>query len=371
MKRLPLLLLVVSSAATFAACEEKKETPKPTPSAAAQGAGEAEKPRAQAPATVIDRSLLVQFTALPKTFASVNNAITPDKVDLGRTLFHDTRLSKNQDLACSSCHDPAKFGVNGLKTSEGHKKQIGKRNAPTVYNAAGQFVQFWDGHAKDVEEATKVSVLDATLMAMPNEAAVVKVLSSMPAYVEAFKKAFPSDAKAISLDNVAKAIGAFERTLVTPSRFDKYVAGDDDAITDAEKKGLAKYLDLNCTSCHNGALWGGTEYKKLGLVVPWPNTTDQGRYEVTKAESDKMMFKTPTLRNVAKTAPYWHDGSVATLAEAVKLMAHHQLGKEISDDEAKSVAEFLDTLTGEPTAEMTKKPVLPPNSATTPKPDPK
>jgi cytochrome c peroxidase len=197
------------------------------------------------------------------------------------------------------------------------------------------------------------------------------VLSSMPAYVEAFKKAFPSDAKALSLENVAKAIGAFERTLVTPSRFDKYVAGDDDAITNAEKKGLAKYLDLNCTSCHNGALWGGTEYKKLGLVVPWPSTTDQGRYEVTKTESDKMMFKTPTLRNVAKTAPYWHDGSVATLASAVKLMAHHQLGKEISDDEAQSVADFLDTLTGEPTAEMMKKPVLPPSSQTTPKPDPK
>jgi cytochrome c peroxidase len=353
------------------ACEDKKDSAKPMAPAAPVAAPLAANTASAESAPTIDKTLLVQFAALPKDFASAANPMSKDKVELGRMLYHDVRLSKNQDLSCNSCHDLAKFGMDGLKTSVGHKKQASKRNAQTVLNAAGHFVQYWDGRAKDVEEQAKDQLLSPSVMAMSNEAAVLKVLASVPGYVEAFKKAFPADAKSLSFDNVAKAIGAFERTLAVPARFDRYVAGEDDAITNEEKRGLAKYLDLNCTSCHNGAMWGGTEYKKTGLVKPWPNQTDLGRFEVTKSESDKMMFKTPTLRNVAKTAPYFHDGSSATLEESVKLMAKHQLGKDISDEEAQSVASFLGTLTGEPTAEMMRVPVLPNSSATTPKPDPK
>jgi cytochrome c peroxidase len=359
-----LLLSVV-----VAACEEKKDTPKPVTPAATVAV--AATPSA-APEVKIDRSLLVQFAALPKEFTSPTNPITKEKVELGRALFHDVRLSKNQDVSCNSCHDVAAFGVDNKATSEGHQKQLGSRNSPTVYNAAGHFAQFWDGRAKDVEEQAKGPVLNAVEMAMPSEAAVLKVLKSIPGYVDAFAKAFPGDKNAMSYDNLAKAIGAFERTLVVPSRFDKYVAGDEDALSAKEKAGLAKYLDLNCTSCHNGALLGGTEYKKLGLVRPWEaNMKDLGRFQVTKSETDKMMFKTPSLRNVAKTAPYLHDGSVKTLEEAVKMMANHQLGKVVSDEDASAVAAFMGSFTGEPTAEMMRKPTPFPSSPSTPKPDPK
>lgn len=364
------LFVGILAVAALIACEEKKETTKPS-APAASSLSPSSAPTAAAAEVKIDRTLLVQFAALPKEFASTANPITKEKSELGRTLYYDTRLSKNQDVSCNSCHDLAKFGVDNLPTSEGHKKQHGARNSPTVYNAAGQFVQFWDGRAKDVEEQAKGPILNAVEMAMPNEAAVVKVLKSIPGYVEAFGKAFPGDKNAVSYDNMAKAIGAFERTLVVPSRFDKYVAGDEDALNAKEKLGLSKYLDLNCTSCHNGALLGGMEYKKLGLVRPWPKQDDLGRFQVTKAETDKMMFKVPTLRNVAKTAPYYHDGSVKTLEEAVKLMATHQLGKNVSDEDASAIAAFMESFTGEPTAEMLRKPVMPPSSASTPKPDPK
>jgi cytochrome c peroxidase len=326
---------------------------------------------AEGPEVVIDRALLVQFSKLPDTFASAENPVTKEKAELGRTLYFDARLSKNQDVSCSSCHGLDTYGVDNKRVSDGHRKQKSRRNAPTVYNAAGHFVQFWEGRAKDVEAQAKLQLLNSAEMGMPSEKAVVAVLASMPGYVEAFKKAFPADKNPVTIDNYARAVGAFERTLVLTSRFDRYVAGDEDAINSAEKSGLKKYLDLNCNSCHAGALIGAAEYKKLGSVKPWINTDDLGRYDVTKAEQDKQLFKVASLRNVEKTAPYYHDGSVATLEEAVKLMANYQLGKIITDEEAKSVVQFLNTLTGEPTAEMQRKPVLPESTTKTPKPDPK
>lgn len=363
---IPFVVLVLAGVA--GACDQKKAPPSATsepvattiPSAAATADEEVK----------IDRTLLVQFGKLPANYLPATpDPTSADQIALGRMLYWDTRLTKNQDRSCNSCHNLETFGVDNEKTSEGHKKQRGTRNSPTVYNAAGHFLQFWDGRAKDVEEQAKGPILNPVEMGMPNAGVVIKVLESMPQYVEAFKKAFPKD-KAITFDNLGKAIGAFERTLVTPARFDKYVAGDETALTAAEKKGLSKFMDLNCPSCHTGPLLGGNEFKKLGLAKPYEEGKDMGRYEVTKVETDKMLFKTASLRNVAKTAPYLHDGSIASLEAAIKLMGKHQLGKTVSDDDAKSIATFLGSLTGEPTAEMKKKPELPPSTPKTPKPDP-
>jgi cytochrome c peroxidase len=366
-------LSTLMAGALLGGCETKNST-KDAPAKAEEPGAVAvttAKPQLAKPAPVeIDRALLVQFSKLPDTFEAAENPITKEKSELGRALYFDTRLSKSHDVSCNSCHNLDTFGVDNKQTSEGYKGKKGRRNAPTVYNAAGHFVQFWDGRAKTVEEQAKGPALHHN-DAQASDKTVVATLASMPGYADLFKKAFPTDKSPVSIENVARAIGAFERTLSVSSRFDRYVAGDEDAITEPEKAGLKKYLDLTCTTCHAGSLHGAMEYKKLGQARPWPNANDLGRYEVTKVESDKQMFKTSSLRNVAKTAPYLHDGSVATLEEMIKLMAAHQVGKSISDDDATSVAAFLGALTGEPTAEMRRKPVLPESTAKTPKPDAK
>jgi len=293
---------------------------------------------------------------LPAVMASADNPITDAKVELGRSLYFETKLSAGNDISCNSCHRLDSYGVDGEKTSEGHKKQRGKRNSPSVFNAAGHFVQFWDGRAKTVEEQAKGPITNPAEMAMPNEKAVIAVLTKDKKYQEGFKKAFPEDKSPITMDNLAKAIGAFERKLVTPSRWDKFLAGDRNALTNAEKKGFKAYLEVGCNTCHAGPYLGGQIYKKLGVTSPWPNQDDLGRFEITKDENDKMVFKVPSLRNIAKTGPYFHDGSVTSLTEATKLMAKHQLGKTISDADASSIVTFLGALTGEPAADLIAPP---------------
>jgi cytochrome c peroxidase len=237
-----------------------------------------------------------------------------------------------------------------------------------VYNAGGHTLQVWDGRAPNLEEQAKGPILNPVEMAMPSEARVIETLKSIPGYVTAFQKAFPGEADPVTYDNVGKAIGAFERQLVTPSRFDKYLAGDENALTQAEKVGLSKFLGQGCQTCHNGPAIGGS-LQKLGLVVPF-QSKDQGRFDLTKNESDRMIFRVPTLRNVTKTAPYFHDGSVKDVQTAVKLMAQHQFGKQISDDEVKQIVTFLDALTGELPKSYITKPKLPASGPKTPKPDP-
>ncbi|HYO58361.1 cytochrome-c peroxidase [Archangium sp.] len=317
---------------------------------------------------VIDRALLNVFKALPARFEDAKNPITPEKVELGRMLYFENRLSKNHDISCNSCHDLNKYGVDGKAFSPGHKKQLGGRNSPTVYNAGGHHLQFWDGRAPNLEEQAKGPILNPVEMAMPNEARVIETLKSIPGYVTAFQKAFPGQEDAVTYDNLGKAIGAFERQLVTPSRFDKYLAGDEKALTDAEKVGLSKFLEQGCQTCHYGPAIGGS-LQKLGLVVPF-QSKDQGRFEHTKNAADRMLFRVPTLRNVAKTAPYFHDGSVKDLQTAVKLMAQHQFGKQLSDADAKHIITFLDSLTGELPKSYIARPKLPSSGPKTPKPDP-
>jgi cytochrome c peroxidase len=289
---------------------------------------------------------LTIFAVLPAVAESKDNPVTPAKVELGRRLFYEQRFSISQKLSCNSCHGLSSYGVDNEATSIGHAGQRGTRNSPTVYNAAFQFAQFWDGRAANVEEQAKGPILNPVEMGMPSAEVVVKTLREVPGYAPLFAKAFPGEADPISYDNMGNAIGAFERRLSTPSPFDAFLGGKLDALSDAQLAGLQKFLDTGCTACHNGAPVGGLLFQKLGLVNPYP-TEDLGRYEVTKKDADKYFFKVPSLRNIHKTAPYFHDGSIKTLDEAIRLMAWHQLGKQLTPAEIQSISAFLGSLTGE------------------------
>ena len=300
------------------------------------------------------------FKPLPKTYGTP----TAPRVKLGQMLYFDERLSKNQDLSCNSCHDLARFGVDGAKLSSGHRGQLGTRNAPTVFNAGDHVAQFWDGRAKDLEEQAKGPILNPVEMAA-SETRVVTTLRSIPEYVALFREAFDG---AVTFQRAADAIGAFERTLVTPGRFDKYLRGDETALTDPEKTGLAHFIKLGCVTCHNGAAVGGGSFQKLGLQKPWPTDKDLGRFVVTKDPEDKMKFRVASLRNIDKTGPYFHDGSETRLEEVVRKMGRHQLGLELRDDQISALVAFLHALTGELTVVV--PPQLPKSTSSTPKPDP-
>ncbi|MCB9557950.1 MAG: c-type cytochrome [Deltaproteobacteria bacterium] len=346
-------------------CRKTAEDPStsktaPAPTAAAKKAAEG---------ATIDKAQLAAYAPLPKEVAG-KLALTDALIDLGRMLYFDKRLSKNHDVACNSCHDLQRFGVDGEATSPGHKKQRGNRNSPTVYNAAGHFVQFWDGREPTVEAQAKGPILNPVEMAMPNEAAVLKTLKSMPEYLAAFKKAFPEQQDPLTYDNVGNAIGAFERRLITPAPWDRFLAGEGSALTEQQKKGFLTFHQTGCVTCHAGAYLGGQMFQKLGLVKAWPSQKDLGRFAVTKNEAEKMMFKVPSLRNVAKTGPYFHDGSVKELGSAVRMMAEHQLGKTLSDAEVGEIVAFLGALTGEVPSDYIKEPKLPASTKATPKPDP-
>jgi len=316
------------------------------------------------------------FGKLPAVVESKDRPLSDAKVLLGRTLYHDPRLSKNQDLSCASCHALDGFGADTRPealekgTSFGHKKAFGGRNAPTVLNAAIHIAQFWDGRAADVEAQAKGPVLNPVEMAMKDEASVVAVLKSIPGYQPMFKAAFPEAKDAVTYDNMATAIGAFERKLMTPSDFDKFLDGQDAALTADQQKGLDVFVSAGCIACHSGPGFGGAMYQKLGLLKPYP-TQDEGRFAVTKNEADKFFFKVPSLRNVEKTGPYFHDGSVKTLKDAIGIMSEYQTpGGKLPPEKIDQVAAFLGSLTGSAAPTLLEKPTLPESGPTTPKPDP-
>ncbi|MCG3172198.1 MAG: Cytochrome c551 peroxidase [Myxococcota bacterium] len=353
-----LISLLIVACTNTGPATPPSSTPAPTQTGATQQALE------------VNKAAYDMFKPLPANFDASGNPWSEPKAELGRMLYFEKRLSKNQDVSCNSCHGLTNFGVDNKKTSPGHNGRLGARNSPSVFNAAGHVAQFWDGRAPTVEEQAKGPILNPVEMAMPSEAAVLAVLKSMPEYVKAFEAAFPGEKDPVTYDNLGKAIGAFERRLVTPSRFDKFLAGDKNALTVEEKAGLNKFIEVNCTMCHSGALAGGGMFMKLGLMVPWPDNKDLGRYEITKNEADKGVFKAPSLRNVEKTGPYFHDGSVQTLEDAIRLMAKHQLNKDLKPDEIASIAAFLKSMTGEIPAALIREPVLPASTDKTPKPDP-
>jgi cytochrome c peroxidase len=316
----------------------------------------------------IDPARLKACAPLPDVVSSKEPSAEA-QVALGRILYYDPRLSKSQKISCNSCHALMQYGVDNQATSSGHKGQKGDRNSPTVYNASLHFVQFWDGRAKNIEEQAKGPVLNPVEMAMASGDQVVALLKSMPEYVEAFQKAFPSDKDPVTYDNVGTAIGAFERNLITPSRWDKFLKGDQDSLTAEEKSGFNTFAASGCQTCHAGALLGGNMYQKIGAVKPWPDNSDPGRFKVTNSEADRLMFKVPSLRNIEKTGPYFHNGKIATLKEAIAKMADHQVGKTLSDADLQSIETWMKSLTGEIPADYIKQPALPKSTGKTPKPN--
>lgn len=273
-------------------------------------------------------------------------------INLGYHLYHDTRLSLEGKNSCNSCHNLNTFGVDNQSTSLGDKGKLGERNSPTTFNAALHSFQFWDGRAKNVEEQAGMPILNPVEMNIPNKQFLIDRLKKVPLYQDLFKKAFPNTKDPITYENLQTAIGAFERKLITPSRFDRYLAGDKNALTLEEKKGLLAFTTNGCTQCHTGALLGGNQFQKFGVYANYWEYTgskkiDEGRYVVTKDTNDKYIFKVPSLRNIEKTAPYFHDGSVASLDSAIKIMAKVQLGKTIDEEDTQNIIAFLKTLTSD------------------------
>jgi len=307
----------------------------------------------------LTEAFLPMFQPLPARALAPDNEATEAKVNLGRMLYYETRISTGGAMSCNSCHALDKYGNDNLPFSPGHEGKLGGRSSPSTYNAALHVAQFWDGRAPNVEEQAKGPVLNPVEMGMPNAAEVVRVLKGIPGYVEAFKAAFPGEADPVTYDNFGRAVGAFERGLLTPSRWDAFLKGDKNALSAEEKKGFATFVRTGCVTCHNGAPVGGMMYQKLGLVKPWPGLKDKGREEATHKESDAYFFKVPSLRNITETAPYLHDGSVKTLEEMVRKMAEHQLGKQLTDEETASIITFLKALKGDLPTEYIKKPTLP------------
>ncbi len=304
------------------------------------------------------------FEPLPSVMTSTENPVTPEKVKLGKILFYETRISVDGTVSCAKCHPVSHYAVDGLRVAVGNNCKLNPRNAPTVFNAAGQISEHWIGNRKNVEDQAKQALTGPPSFGMQSYESVEKKLREIKGYAPLFRAAFPEDKEPVTVDNFAKAVGAFERTLVTPSPFDSFLKGDAGALPVLEKKGLETFLDTGCMACHLGTYVGGQMYRKFGVFEPyWKYTKsekiDEGRYVVTKKESDKYVFKVPVLRNVAMTAPYFHDGSVDSLEDAVVIMAKVQLGKDIDAKQAAGVAGFLNSLTGGIPQDAQKVPILP------------
>ncbi len=314
-----------------------------------------------------------QFRPVPNTPPELPGIpSSPAKVELGKMLFFDPRLSASHAISCNSCHNLGLGGADAESTSIGHRWQHGGRNAPTVLNAVFNHAQFWDGRAKDLEQQAGGPIVNPVEMASP-EPHVSEQPKGTPGYRDAFSKAFPQDSDPVTLGNVQKAIAVFEATLITPDApFDRFLNGDVNALSSMEKQGLKLFIDKGCTTCHNGINIGGGMYAPFG-VVEQPGAeilppTDKGRFAVTKTASDEYVFKVPTLRNIALTAPYFHTGQVWDLRQAVAVMGTSQLGIHLAADDVDKITAFLASLTGE--QPKITYPILPPSTAKTPPPQP-
>lgn len=310
------------------------------------------------------------FAPVPSTTpALTDNPVTPEKITLGRKLFFDPRLSASGLFSCNSCHNLATGGDDNQETSIGHGWQRGPRNAPTVLNAVFNDAQFWDGRAADLAAQAKGPIQAGVEMAnTPDQ--VVATLNSMPAYVDWFKAAFPGEEDPVSFDNMAKAIEAYEATLITPAPFDAWLNGDDSALTEEQRAGLELFVDTGCAACHNGVNVGGNGYYPFGLIEkPGADILpegDRGRFAVTETVDDEYVFRAAPLRNITLTAPYFHSGKVWDLKEAVAIMAESQLGAEMTEAEIDQIVAFLGALEGQ--MPQVIYPILPVETAETPLP---
>jgi cytochrome c peroxidase len=310
------------------------------------------------------------FEPVPATIPALDdNIVTPEKIDLGKALFFDPRMSASGVFSCNSCHNLATGGDDNMPVSIGHGWQRGPRNSPTVLNSVFNEAQFWDGRAADLAEQAKGPVQAGVEMANTPDN-VLATLNSMAQYVEWFEDAFPGEGEPVTFDNFAKAIEAYEATLITPAPFDAWLNGDDNALTGEQKRGLEVFLEAGCASCHNGVNLGGNGYYPFGLVEkPGADILpegDKGRYQVTATATDEYVFRASPLRNIALTAPYFHSGVVWDLETAVEIMAASQLGTALAEQETAAITAFLTSLTGE--IPEVVYPVLPSETAMTPRP---
>lgn len=314
-----------------------------------------------------DRALLKQaqaaFAPLPREMGTDQFPITPERVALGRMLFFDPRMSLDGTVSCSRCHQPALYGTDALAKPIGVKDRENPRNAPTVLNAALQFAAHWRGDRVNVEDQAAQALIGPPSFGEPDFRAAMARIKSIQGYADLFRKAFPGDQDPVVAANWGRAIGAYERTLVTPSPFDDYLAGNIQAIDAPARAGLRTFIDTGCAACHRGVGVGGGMFQKFGVVEDyWKEThsqaIDKGRFDVTRDPADMYVFKVPSLRNVAMTPPYFHDGSVATLPEAVRVMGKVQLGRDLSTRDVDAIVAFLDTLTGRLPGNFEGAPVL-------------
>jgi len=319
-----------------------------------------------------DAALLAEarqvFQPLPKDMSTADEPVAKERVMLGRMLFFDPRLTADGHVSCATCHLPALYGTDARPTSIGVKQRPHPRNAPTILNAALAFVNHWRGDRKSLEDQAQ-QALNSPITSGLEERDVVDRLGHIGGYASLFEAAFQKDQHPITVKTMAVAIAAYERTLVTPSRFDVYLAGDVAALSPAARAGLQTFIKTGCAACHSGVGIGGGMYQKFGIVEDYwtatgSQTIDKGRADVTKDPADLYVFRVPSLRNVAMTAPYFHDGSVAALPDAVKVMARVQLGTKLSDPEVNDIVAFLESLTGDLPPEFAAAPVLPPAALT-------
>ncbi len=311
-----------------------------------------------------------QFKPLPADASTAQYPLPPARVELGRALFYETRVSSDGKQSCAECHQPQYYGTDALPRSIGNSGKLIPRNVPTVFNTALQFAQHYGGNRVDVEEQALKALVSPLAYGNKDYPAAEARLRAIPGYRPLFEKAFPGEAEPITAANWSKAIGAYERTLLTPAPFDSYLKGDSNALDAKAKRGLDKFMAVGCSGCHSGVVVGGQMYQKFGLTADYWTLTgsqeidlfkgrDKGRFQDTKNEADAFMFKVQQLRNVAVTPPYFHDGSVAKLEDAVRIMGKLQLGQDLNDVEVSDIVAFLESLTGQPPAHFAGVPSLP------------
>lgn len=376
--RLLLSLAVLSALAACGGQESKEQKPASAPTKAsavqttpdaASAASAASQAAVDSNASPEDQELLKRAQGIFKPLPSAEEMqklrpFTEEQVKLGHQLWYEPRLSKGNTVSCNSCHNLATAGVDNLPTSQGHKGQFGGRNSPTALNAALLGMQFWDGRAADVEEQAGGPLVNPVEMANDSQEAAAAKIAKIPEYQELFKTAFPEDGT-VSFKNITAALGAFERTLLTPTKWDDYLKGNVSALSEQERKGVRAFMDNGCIACHSGVNLGGTTFQKFGLVEGpyWKFIEDpkhdKGRADVTKKAEDEFFFRVPGLRNVAKTYPYFHNGSVWELDKAVTIMGKAQLGKDLTPEETENIVAFLKTLSGSVSESARTVPELP------------
>jgi len=322
-----------------------------------------------------DRALLERaqqlFKPLPADAGTAEYPVTPERVALGRALFFEPRVSTDGVISCAKCHLPGLYGTDALPRSVGNSGKIIPRNAPTVFNTALQFVQHYGGNRQNVEEQAVKATISPLAYGNADYAAFEAKLRAITAYRPLFEKAFPGEAEPMTIENWGKAIGAYERVLLTPAPFDRFLQGDTSVLSQQAKHGLDKFIAVGCVGCHSGVTVGGQMYQKFGVTQDYWIATgskeielfkgrDKGRFQDTKNDADAFIFKVQQLRNVAVTPPYFHDGSVADLHDAVRIMGKLQLGRDLGTDEVNDIVAFLESLTGEVPQQFASVPSLPP-----------